>query len=129
MKLKSLLVISASIAMTSTAFAVVWEKPVPQTTQLTTVKNVNDGKVMYLYNSDYKGFYHGANEYGTRASVGNTGLPIKFVEQASGKYAIYHTQVLMPLTVSGSTVSATTITVGLSHQQPTTTSSLLFLPL
>ena len=77
--------------MTSTAFAVVWEKPVPQTTQLTTAKNVNDGKVMYLYNSDYKGFYHGANEYGTRASVGNTGLPIKFVEQASGKYAIYHT--------------------------------------
>lgn len=91
MKLKTLLVISASIVMTSTAFAVVWEKPVPQTTQLKTVKNVNDGKVLYLYNSDYKGFYHGANEYGTRASVGNTGLPIKFVEQASGKYAIYHT--------------------------------------
>ena len=76
--------------MTSTAFAVVWEKPVPQTTPLTTVKNVSEGKTMYLYNADYKGFYHGANEYGTRASVGNTGLPIKIVEQASGKYAIYY---------------------------------------
>ena len=56
MKLKTLLVISTSIVMTSTAFAVVWEKPVPQTTPLTTVKNVSEGKTMYLYNADYKGF-------------------------------------------------------------------------
>ena len=90
MKLKVFLVFGASIVMTSTAFAVIWEKPIPQTIQITTVKNANDGKAVYLYNSDYKGFYHGAYDYGTRASVGNIGLQVKLVQQPSGKYGIYY---------------------------------------
>ncbi len=90
MKLKVFLVLGASIVMTSTAFAVIWEKPIPQTIHITTVKNANDGKAVFLYNSDYKGFYLGAYDYGTRASVGNTGIQIKLVEQAAGKYAIYY---------------------------------------
>ena len=90
MKLKALLILSTSIVITSTAFAVVWEKPVPQTLPLTTVKNTSSGKAVYLYNSDYKGFYYGAYDYGTRASVGNTGLQIKLVELSTGKYCIYY---------------------------------------
>ena len=90
MKLKVFLMFGASIVMTSTAFAVIWEKPIPQTIQITTVKNANDGKAVYLYNSDYKGFYHGAYDYGTRASVGNIGLQVKLVQQPSGKYGIYY---------------------------------------
>ena len=88
MKLKTLLVLSTSMVMTSTAFAEGWEKPVPQTTPVATVDNADAGDAMYLYNVDYKGFFVGANDYGTRASVGNSGLKVKFVKQTSGNYGI-----------------------------------------
>ena len=92
MKLKTLLVLSTSMVMTSTAFAAGWEKPVPQTVALTTVDDADDGTAQYLYNVDFGGFFLGANDYGTRASVGSTGIKVKIVERADGKYSILNTE-------------------------------------
>jgi hypothetical protein len=91
MKLKPLLIFGTSIMMTSTAFAAGWEKPIPQTVKLVTVTSNDEGEGQYLYNVDYAGFFLGANDWGTRASVGNTGLKVKIVERSEGKYSILNT--------------------------------------
>ena len=77
--------------MTSTALAATWEKPIPQTVQLTTVADASEGEGQYLYNVDYAGFFLGANDWGTRASVGNTGIAVKFVKKGDDKYGILNT--------------------------------------
>ena len=77
--------------MTSTAFAAGWERPVPQTVALTTVDDADDGTAQYLYNVDFGGFFLGANDWGTRASVGNTGIKVKIVKRSEGKYGILNT--------------------------------------
>ena len=91
MKLKALLVLCASMVMASTAFAAVWEKPIPQTIWITTVKQADEGEALYLYNVHYGGFLLGDNDWGTRASVGNTGVAVKFVEKREGMYGILNT--------------------------------------
>lgn len=91
MKLKAFLVLCTSMVMTSTAFAAGWEKPVPQTVQLTTVADASEGEGQYLYNVDYAGFFLGANDWGTRASVGNTGIAVKIVKKGDDKYGILNT--------------------------------------
>jgi hypothetical protein len=104
MKLKTLLVLSTSMVMTSTAFAAGWEKPIPQTVQLTAVENADDGEGQYLYNVDYAGFFLGANDWGTRASVGNTGIAVKIVKKEDDKYGILNTgngQYVSPDAVDG----------------------------
>lgn len=92
MKLKPLLIFGTSLMMTSTAFAAGWEKPTPQTVKLVTVTTNDEGVAQYLYNVDFGGFFLGANDYGTRASVGSTGIKVKIVERADGKYSILNTE-------------------------------------
>ena len=77
--------------MTSTAFTAVWEKPTPQTVQLVTVASNEEGEALYLYNVDYAGFFLGANDWGTRASIGNSGIKVKIVERSEGKFSILNT--------------------------------------
>ena len=89
MKLKALLVLCTSMMMTSTVFG--WEKPIPQTVHLTPVADASDGEEMYLYNVGYGGFLIGANDWGTRASLGNTGIAVKIVEKGEGRYGILNT--------------------------------------
>ena len=91
MKLRTLLILCTSLAMASAAFAAVWEKPVPQTVWLTTVADASEGEGQYLYNVDYGGFFLGANDWGTRASVGNTGIAVKIVLKGDDKYGILNT--------------------------------------
>ena len=91
MKLKTFLVLFTSLVMTSAAFASVWEKPVPQTVRLTPFADASEGEGQYLYNVDYVGFFLGANDWSTRASVGNTGIAVKFVKKGDDKYGIYNT--------------------------------------
>ena len=91
MKLKALLVLCTSMVMTSTAFTAVWEKPTPQTVQLVTVASNEEGEALYLYNVDYAGFFLGANDWGTRASIGNSGIKVKIVERSEGKFSILNT--------------------------------------
>jgi hypothetical protein len=92
MKLKALLVLCTSIMMTSPAFTVGWEKPTPQTVQLVTVASNAEGEALYLYNVDYAGFFLGANDWGTRASLGISGIKVKIVERSEGKYSILNTR-------------------------------------
>ena len=47
------------------------QKPVPQATEF------QYGEVYYLYNTGAKGFWCGANDYGTRASVADEGWKVK----------------------------------------------------
>ena len=50
------------------------QKPVPQVT------NFQYGEVCYLYNTKAQGFWCGANDYGTRASVADEGWKVKLDE-------------------------------------------------
>ena len=70
--------------MTSTAFAVGWERPVPTTQDI-----VKDGvTAQYLYNVSTKSFMLGANDYETRASASrDKGMPWKI--QSTGDDATY----------------------------------------
>jgi len=71
---KSILFV-ASLAMSLGAFAQ-WTLPVPETTQ----EMLTDGTTkQYLYNLEAGGFFAGANNYGTRASVASFADPIMFV--------------------------------------------------
>ncbi len=80
------------MVMTSTAFGAGWEKPIPQTVKLVTVATNDEGTAQYLYNVDFGGFFLGANDWGTRASVGITGIKVKIVKRSEGKYSILNTE-------------------------------------
>jgi hypothetical protein len=84
MKLKTLLVLSTSMVMTSTAFSEGWVKPIPTTQDI-----VKDGTAQYLYNATTESFMLGANDYETRGSASrDKGMPWKIEEQTNGTYAL-----------------------------------------
>lgn len=56
----------------------VWKHPQPAVTDFTT------GSELYLYNANAARFYTKGNAYGTQASVGDTGLKVKFVLSPTG---------------------------------------------
>jgi len=63
--MKKTITLLASVVMSTTAFAQ-WVAPTVQTEEMKL------GEVQYLYNVGAKGFFLGANDYGTRASVSKT---------------------------------------------------------
>ena len=52
----------------------IWKKP------QVTISTLDAGQECYLYNVEAKRFYTEGNAYGTQASVGDTGLKVKFVQ-------------------------------------------------
>ena len=75
MRISELLVSGALLFGCSSVHAAVVDgvrqKPVPQATEF------QYGEVYYLYNTGAKGFWCGANDYGTRASVADEGWKVK----------------------------------------------------
>lgn len=72
MKAKNLLIVGAVLFSSTGATAQVTErqKPVPQKSAL------QHGEPMYLYNVGSKQFFKGANDWGTRGSVGEAGYKV-----------------------------------------------------
>lgn len=63
--MKKTLLLLASMLMSAVSFAQGWQQPVPKF-----VPMVDDGKTaQYLYNVEAGGFFIGANDWGTRASI------------------------------------------------------------
>jgi hypothetical protein len=85
MKLKTLLVLSTSMVMTSTAFADGWVRPVPTTQNI-----VTDGETaQYLYNVSTQSFMLGGNDYETRASASkDQGMPWKIKSTGENTYEL-----------------------------------------
>lgn len=76
---KRLLLLSATFLVCLVGFAQN-AKPVPTFSDMAT-----DGTtVQYLYNKDAGGFFVGANDWNTRASVGDYGIPIRMEKRANG---------------------------------------------
>lgn len=77
MKLKHyFLALSALLSISHVSAAIVERKAPVQTLNFTEVKT--DGTTMYMYNVGAKRFYRGANEWTTRASVGEEGYKMYF---------------------------------------------------
>ena len=76
MKARHLLFVAALALIGSNASAAVTHraKPVPEPVGLSV------GQVQYLYNVGAKGFFLGANNYGTRGSFGDTGYKIRVTQ-------------------------------------------------
>ena len=73
----------ASLLMSVTSFAQ-WTKPAAPA-----VAPLSTNQSCYLYNKDADGFYVGANDYGTRASVSQTsGYEVK-IEQGTESDSYY----------------------------------------
>ena len=72
------------------AYAADWTLPTPTVSELTTASTVDDATAYYMYNVQQHGFVLGANSWGTRASVGTSGIPVKIVELNEGAYGIYN---------------------------------------
>jgi len=80
--MKKSLLLLASLVMSVGAFAQ-WTKPVPANTQ----DMSTDGETsQYLYNLGACGFFAGANDWNTRASIATTGDPIMFKVYDGGDY-------------------------------------------
>lgn len=80
--MKKSLLLLATLGMSSAAFAQ-WAKPVVTTQDMT----LND--TVYLYNTEYVGFFVGGNDWNTRASVGTKGYKVIIKEsEGQGCYLI-----------------------------------------
>lgn len=86
---QKLLLVSAAMLLAGTAFAGDWTKPTLVTEPVILAEST-DSADQYLYNVGQEGFFVGANAWGTRASVGETGVPVRIVLQESGSYGIYN---------------------------------------
>ncbi len=79
--MKKGLLFLASLVM-SLAASAQWTKPTP-----TTVDMADDGETtQYLYNKEAVGFFAGANDWGTRASIAPTGDPVRMKALESGTW-------------------------------------------
>lgn len=72
--MKKSLLLLASLLMSVASFAQ-WTKPVPTNIQ----DMATDGTAQFLYNKEAGGFFAGANDWGTRASVATAADSVKFV--------------------------------------------------
>lgn len=75
---KRLLLLSATFLVSILGFAQN-AKPVPTFSDMAT-----DGTVQYLYNKDAGAFFVGANDWNTRASVGEYGIPVRMEQMKNG---------------------------------------------
>lgn len=75
---KRLLLLSATFLVSILGFAQN-AKPVPTFSDMAT-----DGTIQYLYNKDAGGFFVGANDWNTRASVGEYGIPVRMEQMKKG---------------------------------------------
>lgn len=85
MKQNLLLVSTAMLSLVGTgAYAQSqWTLPkAPASTPVALDGTESAGAVQYLFNVGYGGFFLGANDWGTRASIGATGIPVRFVKKA-----------------------------------------------
>ncbi|MCQ2213317.1 MAG: hypothetical protein MJZ36_06745 [Bacteroidaceae bacterium] len=72
--MKKSLLLLASLVVSIASFAQ-WTKPEPSQIQ----KMATDGTAQFLYNKEAGGFFAGANDWGTRASVATVADSIKFI--------------------------------------------------
>jgi len=79
--MKKILLLLASLAMSAASFAQ-WEKPAPSKVQ----EMATDGTAQFLYNKEAGGFFAGANDWGTRASVATSADSIKFISLGNDLY-------------------------------------------
>ena len=62
--------------LTSVAAMAQWVKPVPQSVDTWQYSSEGDTTVYYLYNKGAGAFFTEGNDWGTRASIGSTGLKV-----------------------------------------------------
>jgi len=72
--MKKFLLFSFSMLLSLSAFAQGWVQPAP------TASEFEFDKVFYLFNKDAAAFFTEGNDWGTRASYGDTGLQVKFTQ-------------------------------------------------
>lgn len=81
--MKSKLFLFATSMIVSAGMSAQWTAPVPTASELT-VSEGTDTVIYYLYNKDAGMFYTEGNDWGTRASIGKTGLQV-FVSKYQAK--------------------------------------------
>ena len=86
---KKLLLLCSTLLLSVAAFAQ-WEKPVPTSRSELKVSVINeDTTIFYVYNKDMDAFFTDGNAWGTQASIGTTGIPVFFTQNADGSYLFY----------------------------------------
>lgn len=58
------------------AFAQGWVKPVPEASELQLTEDTSNPSIYYLYNKDAAAFFNRGNDWGTRSSYADTGIPV-----------------------------------------------------
>lgn len=86
---KKLLLLCSTLLLSVAAFAQ-WVKPVPTSRSELKVSVINeDTTIFYVYNKDMDAFFTDGNAWGTQASIGTTGIPVFFTQNADGSYLFY----------------------------------------
>ena len=66
----------ATLLCSTCAFAQGWVKPVPEACELQLTEDTSNPSIYYLYNKDAAAFFNRGNDWGTRSSYADTGIPV-----------------------------------------------------